>query len=114
MNATLLLVVLFIKDTSMPGIIALLVLGYSLYQRFFGRRKIILTATKFKVAGYKWKGWDELVYIYPYTGEDAENGPRYFIKFMLTGGSELILRYRDIEIDYPEIAALVTSTKQLI
>jgi hypothetical protein len=102
---------LFNSITSIPGMIALLVLVYSFYKRFFGKGKIILTATKFKVAGYRWAGWDELVYIYPYSEESSENGPLYFIKFMLTDGSESIIRYEDLELDYADIAALINQYK---
>ena len=96
---------------STQGIIALLVLAYSLYKRFFGKGKIILTATKFKVADYSWAGWDELVYIYPYSEESSENGISYFIKFMLTENRELIIRYEDLEMDFADIAASVNEYK---
>jgi hypothetical protein len=79
-----------LSDTasSTLGIIAIVVVLYSLYKIFFGKSKIILTESEFKVRGYNWTNWEDLTSVYPFVEQDSENGPQNYIHFRLTDGTD--------------------------
>jgi hypothetical protein len=89
------------------GILACIVVIYSLYKIFSGKGAIILSDSGFKIRGYDWKGWDELVSVYPYVENDFENGSKNYIKFRLKDGTDLSVRSEYLEMTFEEIATLV-------
>jgi hypothetical protein len=97
--------------SSTLGIIASTVVLYALYKIFFGKGKIILTESAFKVQGYNWITWDELTSIYPFIEQDSENGERHFINFRLIDGSDISVRSENLVMTFGQIAALVNQYK---
>lgn len=93
------------------GIIAIAVVLFSLYIIFFGKGKIILTESEFKVQGYKWTNWEELNSVYPFVEQDLENGPLHYIYFRLMDGTDLEVRSEYLEMTFEEIAELVNQYK---
>jgi hypothetical protein len=90
------------------GLVAVAVTLYSFYHIFFGKGKITLTASQFKVRGYDWTNWEELISVYPFTEQDMESGDRDYIRFRLRDGTDLSLRSEDLEMSFEEIADLVS------
>jgi len=90
-----------------PGIIAILVLLYSIYKIFFGKGKIILSASEFKLQGYNWTHWSDLGAVYPHVEHDLENGERNYIKFRLKDGTDLSIRSEYLEMDFEQISEII-------
>ena len=97
--------------TSTIGIIGIAVVLYSLYKILFGKGKIILTDSEFKVQGYSWTNWDDLISLYPFVEQDSENGPKNYIHFRLKNGTDLSVRSEYLEMTFEQIAELVTQYK---
>ena len=97
--------------SSILGIIAVVAVLYSLYKIFFGKGKIILTESEFKVQGYACKNWNDLTSLFPFVEQDSENGPRQFIHFRLMDGTDLSVRSESLEMTFEEIAELVNKYK---
>lgn len=97
--------------TSTTGLIAIAVVLYSLYKIFFGKGKIILTESEFKVSGYNWTNWEDLNSVYPFVEQDSENGSKNYIHFRLTDGTDQSLRSEYLEMTFEEIAELVNKHK---
>ena len=93
--------------TSTIGGVVLLVFVFSLYKIFFGRHKIIFQETEFKIQGYDWVGWNELVGVYPFDELDSENGTRSFIRFRLIDGTDLSVRSENLELSFEQLSNLV-------
>lgn len=93
------------------GIIAIAVVLFSLYKILFGKGKIILTESEFKVQGYKWTNWDDLTSVYPFVEQDLENGPRHYIHFRLMDGTDISVRSEYLEMTFEQIAELVNQYK---
>lgn len=94
-----------------PGMLAVAVVLYALYKIVFGKGKIIMTETEFKVRGYSWTNWNDLAAVYPFVEQDAENGSQHYIHFRLTDGSDQSLRSEYLDATFEEIAALVNQYK---
>ena len=97
--------------SSTIGIIAIAVVLYSLYKIFFGKGKIILTQSEFKVQGYSWTNWDDLISVYPFVEQDFENGPKNYIHFRLKDGTDLSVRSEYLEMTFEQVSELVTQYK---
>lgn len=102
---------MFETVTSTIGIIAIVVVLYSLYKILFGKGKIILTESEFKVQGYSWTNWDDLISLYPFVEQDSENGPKNYIHFRLKDGTDLSVRSEYLEMNFEQIAELVNQYK---
>jgi hypothetical protein len=90
------------------GIIAIAVVLYSFYKIFFGKGKIILSQSEFKIHGYKWVNWDDLASIYPFVEQDSENDERHFIHFRLMDGTDFSVRSEYLEMSFEQIAELIS------
>jgi hypothetical protein len=97
--------------TSTIGLIAIAIVLYSLYKIFYGKGKIILTESEFKVRGYNWTNWKDLTSVYPFVEQDSENGPQNYIRFRLNDGTDQSVRSEYLEMDFEEIAELVSQYK---
>lgn len=97
--------------SSTIGIIAIAAIIYCLYKIFFGKGKIILTHSEFKIQGYDWKNWEELISVYPFIEQDFENGPRNYIFFRLIDGTDLSVRSEYLEKTFEQIVELVNNYK---
>jgi hypothetical protein len=97
--------------SSTIGIIAFAVILYSFYKIFFGKGKIILTESEFKVQGHSWTNWDDLISVYPFVEQDSENGSQNYIRFRLSDGTDFSVRSEYLEMSFEEIAELVNQYK---
>lgn len=102
---------LFETISSTIGIITIAVVVYSLYKIFFGKGKIILTQSEFKVQGYSWTNWDDLISVYPLVEQDSENGPKNYIHFRLKDGKDLSVRSEYLEMTFEQVSELVNQYK---
>ena len=93
---------------STPGIIVATVALYSLYKIFFGKGKIILSETEFKIYGYNWTNWDDLTAVYPFVKHDSEDGEQHYINFRLTDGTDQSVRSEHLDMTFEQIAELVS------
>jgi hypothetical protein len=97
--------------TSTIGIVAIALVLYSVYKIFLGKGKIILTESEFKVQGYSWTNWDDLISLYPFVEQDSENGSKNYIHFRLKDGTEYSVRSEYLEMTIEQIAELVNQYK---
>ena len=97
--------------TSTIGIVAISIVLYSVYKIFLGKGKIILTDSEFKVKGYSWTNWDDLISLYPFVEQDPENGPKNYIYFRLKDGTDLSVRSEYLEMTFEQITELVNKYK---
>ena len=97
---------LFKTISNISGIIAVIIL-FSFYKIVFGKGKIILSESEFKVQGYQWTNWNELTGIHSVVEQDTENGEQYYIKFRLSDGSDISVRSEHLEMSFDQIAELV-------
>lgn len=97
--------------TSTIGLIAIAVVLYSLYKILFGKGKIILTESEFKIRGYNWTNWEDLTSVYPFVEQNSENGSQNYIRFRLIDGTDQSVRSEYLEMNFEEIAALVKQYK---
>jgi hypothetical protein len=93
--------------TSTLGVIVILILLYSLYKIFFGRHIIIFKESEFKIQGYDWVSWNELVGVYPFDETDFENGTQSYLRFRLKDGRDLSIRSENLEMNFEQVAYLV-------
>lgn len=97
--------------SGIPAIIIASVVVISLYKIFSRKGKIIFAETEFKVQGYNWTNWNELVAVYPFEEQDSENGTRSIIRFRLTDGTDLDVSSTWLEMSFEQIAELVNEYK---
>jgi len=93
--------------TSTLSVIVILILLYSLYKIFFGRHVIIFKESEFKIRGYDWVSWNELVGVYPFDETDFENGTQSYLRFRLKDGRDLSIRSENLEMNFEQVAYLV-------
>jgi hypothetical protein len=102
---------LFKVVSGTSGIAVLVIIFYSLYKIFFAKGKIKLTDSQFKLQGHSRTSWNDLVSVYPFTEQDFENGEQHFINFRLTDGTDHSVRSEYLEMNFEQIAELVSQHK---
>ena len=94
----------------LSGIIPIILILFAVYKLAIPKGEIIFTDSSFKVAGYDWKTWDELIAVYPFVESDSETD-QHFIRFRLTDGTDLSIRSGKLSMSFEQIAELVNSYK---